>query len=352
MFHSARLKLTAWYLLIIMTISLSFSGVIYIQTSHELERGFRRMDLRRQAEELGISLPLSFSDQPENLPPGLRKVVPHYFSISDLQEVERRLVIKLLSINGVILVFSALAGYFLAGRTLAPIENALEEQKRFIADASHELRTPLTALKTTLEVSLRDRAMTLPEAKKVLQENLEEVENLQSLSDKLLSLSRYQSNGHNLPFTEVDIDKVIEKVEKEISSLAKEKKIELKINVGSEKLEANEESLEEMLLIFLDNAVKYTPKDGKVILEANSDKRWLVIKVKDTGMGIAKEDLPHIFDRFYRADQSRTKEKPSGFGLGLALAKRIIEIHKGSVQVTSVLGKGTTFTIKLPLKHS
>jgi len=352
MFRSARIKLTLWYLLIIMTISFSFSGVIYLRVCRELERGFRRVELRHRAEELGISLPRFFSIKPEDLPRRLREMQPRYFFAEDLEEAKRRLALNLLLVNGGILFFSALAGWFLAGKTLKPIEDVLEEQKRFIADASHELRTPLTALKTSLEVGLRDKKMNLSEARKLIRESLLEIDDLKSLTDKLLSLARYQSNGRNLTFQKVNIKLVAEKVLKKISLLAKDKEIKLTFKIQNQDLWANEESLEEMLLIFLDNAVKYTPKGGGVSLKIFKEGRWLKIQVKDTGVGIAKEDLPHIFDRFYRADQSRSKEKVSGFGLGLALAKKIIELHKGTVEVTSVLNRGTTFTINLPLKHS
>ena len=352
MFKSARIKLTLWYLLIIMTISLSFSGVIYLRVCRELERGFKRVELRHRAEELGISLPRFFSTRPEDLPRRLREIQPRYFFIEDLEEAKKRLALILLLVNGGILFFSAVAGWFLAGKTLKPIEDILEEQKRFIADASHELRTPLTALKTSLEVGLRDQKMNLSEAKKLIRDSLFEIDDLKSLTDKLLSLARYQSNGRNLTFQKVDIKWVVEKVLKKISPLAKDKGIKLTAKIQNQDLWANEESLEEMLLIFLDNAVKYTPKGGEVFLKIFKEGRWLKIQIRDTGVGIAKEDLPHIFDRFYRADQSRSKEKVSGFGLGLALAKKIIELHKGTVGVTSVLNRGTTFTINLPLKHS
>jgi len=349
MFKSARIKLTAWYLLIIMVISLSFSGVIYHQVCLELEKGFRRVDLRHRAEELGIPLPRFIPSRPEDLPLRLREMAPRYFFVEDLEEAKKRLILNLVMTNGIILAVSALAGYFLAGKTLRPIEDALEEQKRFVADASHELRTPLTALKTSLEVFLRDKKITLNQAKDLIKDNLEEVNSLQSLSNNLLSLAHYQSNGQSLEFKEVEIAKVIEKVAKKISPLTGQKEIKLKIEAKNQSVSANEEGLAEMLLIFLDNAVKYTPKGGRVTMTTVTSGRWLEIKIKDTGVGIAKGDLPHIFDRFYRADQSRSKEKVSGFGLGLSLAERIIEIHKGKVEVTSILGKGTTFTIKLPL---
>lgn len=375
MFKSARLKLTGWYLLIIMLISLSFSMVIYVGLTRELERGFRWAEIRFRAKELDIPLPRRWPLQPENLDPRLRESRPRFFLVEDLEEAKKRLVLNLLMVNGVILSISALAGYFLAGKTLQPIEKTMEEQKRFVADASHELRTPLTALKTSMEVALKDKKMSLSEAKNVIRSGLADIDSLKSLSDNLLSLAHYQSNGQNLIFREVDVAGVVKNACQKISPLAKEKSIDLKVEVENQIIQANKESLEEMMLIFLDNAVKYTPSKGKVAVAGKADKKYLSIKVKDTGIGIAPEDIPHIFDRFYRVDQSRSKrylrggrlnppaggenhdssdggEVIGGFGLGLSLAKRIIEIHKGSVEVISEVSRGTTFTIKLPLKHS
>ena len=352
MFKSARLKLTGWYLLIIMLVSVFFSTVIYLGTVQELERGFHRAELRFRAEELGIPLPQGFQERSEDLPPRLREISPRFFSVEELQTTENRLRLNLLVINGVILGVSAVVGYFLAGKTLKPIEESLEEQKRFVADASHELRSPLTALKTSMEVALRDRKMSLPEAKRVIKSNLEDIDSLQSLSNNLLSLANFQSNGHNLVFKKIEIAEVLRNAYRKILPLAKEKNIKIRIEFKKQTILANKESLEGMVFIFLDNAIKYTPKDGEVVVTTKVGKRNLVIKIKDTGIGISKEDIPHIFDRFYRVDQSRSKENVLGFGLGLSLAKRIIEIHKGTVEVSSGLRKGTTFTISLPIKHS
>jgi len=342
MFRSARLKLTAWYLLIIMVISFSFSLVIYRIVTREIDR-VERM----QRTRIELRFPRRLEDEP---PFGADR--PRFFWLDPelIAETKQRLIFNLALSNLAILGASTLAGYFLAGRTLEPIENSLEEQKRFIADASHELRTPLTALKTSMEVSLKDQKMSLTQAKNLIKDNLQQINGLQSLSNKLLSLARYQSNGHSLDFNKINLGQLIDKVVKKISPLAKEKGIELGVKSLNQPLNANEESLEEMLLILLDNAVKYTPKGGKVTVETEINKKWLILKVKDTGIGIAKEDLPHLFDRFYRADQSRTKEKVAGFGLGLSLAKKIMEIHRGRIEVASTLGKGSTFTLKLPLK--
>ncbi len=332
MFKSARFKLTFWYLVIITTISLTFSAVIYKGVTFEFGRRLNIIERR-----------LIFEERIPRPPIG-----PQPFFIEDLEEARKRVLFILLYANGAILIFSGLAGYFLAGKTLTPIEKALEEQKRFVADASHEMRTPLTALKTSMEVALRDKKMSSSGAKKVIKSNLEDIDGLQTLSNNLLSLANLQSNGQNFVFEEVNIAEVIKSAYRKILPLAKKKGIEINLKVKNQKVKGNKESLEQMMLIFLDNSVKYTPSGGEVSINTKADKKHLSIEIKDTGVGIDPKDLPHIFDRFYRADASRTKEKVAGFGLGLSLAKRIIEIHKGTVKVSSVLGKGTTFTVLIP----
>lgn len=351
MFKSARFKLTAWYLLIIILISIFFSAAIYFRVSQELEIGFRRAEIRQRAGELGIPLPGRWPIGGEDLDPRLQNEGPRFFLAEDLEAAKRHVAFNLLIIDIAILVISAGAGYFLAGKTLRPIETALEEQKRFVADASHELRTPLTSLKTSLEVALRDKKMSAMQAKKLLQSNLEDADNLKSLTDKLLSLARYQSNGKSRHFEKHNLAAIIQTAYDKILPLAKKKGVEIELHVEDTLIEADQTSLEEMVLIFLDNGVKYTVKGGKIKLTTRTGGGYVSMEIEDTGVGIAEKDIPYIFERFYRADSSRVKEETSGFGLGLALAKKIIEIHKGVVSVSSVLGKGTTFTIKLPLKH-
>jgi len=338
-FRAARIKLTFWYLLIIMSISLVFSGIIYRITTKELEIGFKGIQQRFwEDEEFGPFL---------RLPRRMERLKPLF--AKDLEQAKRRIIWRLVAINGMIFVFSATAGWFLAGKTLKPIQQALEEQKRFVADASHELRTPLAALKTSNEVALKDKKLSLGEAKKLIKSNLEEIENLETLTNNLLTLASLEENGRKLSFQKVDIKKIIDSTYQKILPLTLEKKIKIKIESSGGKIFGDEESLEKMILIFLDNAVKYTPKGGKVWLKTWQEKGKLVLEIKDTGIGISEADLPHIFERFYRADKARAK---GGFGLGLALAKRIIELHHGSVKVVSKVGKGTTFTVRLPLKTS
>jgi two-component system sensor histidine kinase CiaH len=318
MFKKARLKLTTWYLLIIMTISLSFSGVIFRSVTREFQRRLNLIERRLDLRGRGFNPPVGQTR----------------FFIQDIKESRQKVLFILLYTNGVIFAFSALAGYFLAGKTLSPIEEVVEEQKRFVADASHELKTPLTALQTSIEVALRDKKLKLKDLKK--------------LTNSLLSLARYQQDN-NFTKERLDLKDVIENVYKKISPLAKKKKIQLKIKTKSVKISANKESLEKLITILLDNAVKYTPKNGKVTLEISKNKRYLKLKVKDTGIGIPERDIPYIFDRFYRADKSRSKLNLAGFGLGLSMAKRIVEMHNGSIKAKSSPKKGSTFTVKLPI---
>ena len=202
MFHTARLKLTAWYLLIIMAISLLFSVFIYRIFTLELQRRLEDIESRLELRKFGFFPPL-----------GQTRIFIH-----DIEEARKRLLFILIYTNGAIFLFSSLAGYFLAGKTLGPIEEVLENQKRFIADAGHELKTPLTSLQTSIEVSLRDKRLNLENARKTLSESLEDVEKLKSLTKSLLSLVKYQHNGSNLSKEEFTLGEIVEKVSRIIST--------------------------------------------------------------------------------------------------------------------------------------
>jgi len=343
MFKKARLRLTGFYLLIIMLISLFFSAVVYRITAGEINRNLERMELRFEEENFDFFPP----PQMERF---FQRLQPHF--VEDLENAKKRIILNLFVLNGIIFAASAAAGYFLAGETLKPIEEALEEQKQFISDASHELRTPLTALKTSIEVALRDKKMTLKEAKETLKSNFEEMEKMRFLSNRLLDLGKYQNGKNGFEFKKLNLAKVAEKVWKKMAPLAKEKNITFQKNLKTVFVYADENSLLELTTILLDNAIKYSPSDKKIIIKTERQGKLALFSVKDFGQGIEKSKLPHIFNRFYRADDSRSKTKTDGFGLGLSIAKAIVEVHKGKIEVKSFFGKGSTFTVKLPIKHS
>ena len=336
MFRSARIKLTVWYLLIIMVISLSFSLAIYRVLTAELDRV-------EQVQRLRIEF---------RLPEGERIIPPRLSIDPDLiEETKNHLKFILAVINFTILGASAGAGYFLAGRTLKPIKEMVDEQNRFVTDASHELRTPLTSLKSEIEVNLRDKKLTLSEAKKLLVSNLEEVNNLQILSDGLIKLAQYQKGENNLVMVDVSLTSVVETAIKKVAYLAKGNRITIVNKADDYKIEGSSQLLTELFVIFLDNAIKYSPRHSEITLTSEKKDGYVLIHIADQGAGIDKEDIPHLFDRFYRADKSRTKSDVPGYGLGLSIAKQIVDRHHGLLSVQSILNKGTTFTVQLPIKH-
>lgn len=330
MFKNARIKLTAWYLLIIMTVSISFSIVIYRGLIGEINRVSR---LERVRIEKGPQFDY--------------RVFPPIFLEPDfIVEIKRRIVLGLVIINGMILVGAGGLGYFLAGKTLQPIAEMVEEQNRFISDASHELRTPFTALKTVIEVGLRDKRLDLPVAKKLIKENLEEINKLQSLSEGLLQLTQYKSGNGNLKFEKLSLKKIVGDAVKKIGVIAKEKKIKIVNDTKDYKVKGNKYSLTDLLVIIFDNAVKYSGAGKTVIIESEKKDGTVAILIKDQGIGINDKDLPHVFDRFYRADKARNRD---GYGLGLSIAKKIVEVHHGRIEIESVAGEGTEVKIYLPI---
>lgn len=334
MFETARLKLTAWYVLIILLVSFSFSAFIYNGVTLEFQRRLNVIEQRFRVDT----------------PRGWQMHGPvHEFFVEDLNLARHRVLLMLLYANGVIFVLSAILGNYLAGKALQPIESAMDEQKRFIADASHELKTPLTALMTSIEVALRDKKLNLRGAKSTLKESLDDIECLKDLTSDLLTLTRYQQNGKKIPISKFKLPEALQSAVKQVSPVAKKKGVELKTQFNNLEIKANEESIEKLAVILLDNAIKYTPKGGKVTVATKKLRRFLALAVNDTGVGIPKRDLPHIFERFYRVDQSRTESRVEGFGLGLSVAKKIVDLHNGKISVKSKLGRGSTFIVRLPL---
>lgn len=336
MFENTRIKLTAWYLLIIMLISLFFSIGIYSKINEEFSR----------FENFQIRLKNDINEKNIVFPPGPR---PNKLVRLDSQEIQAariRLISTLAFINFVIFILAGGAGYFLAGRTLKPIKNIMDEQNRFITDSSHELRTPLTSLKTEIEVGLRNKKLDLKSARKILESNLEEVINLEMLSNNLLELAQNGNLVNRNALKTVSLSEILNKAVNKTKNLADTKKIKVINKINDIKITGIEDRLVEVFIILLDNSIKYSSSKGNIELISKMKDNKVLISVIDYGMGISREDLPHIFDRFYRADKSRTKK---GYGLGLSIAKKIIESHRGSILVDSTQNKKTTFTVILPV---
>jgi signal transduction histidine kinase len=264
----------------------------------------------------------------------------HYY-----EYVRNRLLARLTLLNGGTLVGGTFLSYYLARRTLRPIERAMDAQSRFTSDASHELRTPLAAIQTENEVALRASDLTLSRAKELLHSNVEEITRLQQLSEGLLRLT----NGRqHLPVQPVWLDEIGGDAMNHVIKLAQAKNIAIDDTVPHVQVVAHPQSLAQAIVILLDNAIKYSPEKSTVHLEGKMNSKHASLSIRDEGIGIAASHLPHIFDRFYRADQSRTSQSVQGYGLGLSIAKKLIEQQHGGISAASELGEGSMFTIRLP----
>ncbi len=230
------------------------------------------------------------------------------------------------------------------------LERSVEKQKQFISDASHELRTPISVIQGYTRMLARwgkkDPAI-LDEAIEAIGQ---EAENMRRLFDQLLTLAQIDS-GQALPEYELfSLPLLIEDTVRDFRVIDPERRFETDCS-GAGELYADRSSMQQLLRILLDNCVKYTPAEGLIRIHAAEEKGQTLIEVTDTGIGIAAEDLPRIFDRFYRSEKSRSKEM-GGTGLGLAIAKRIVEVHGGSIAVSSELGAGTVVRVLLPTQRS
>ena len=246
------------------------------------------------------------------------------------------------------LLVSIIAGLFLANRSLIPIQASWNKQSQFVADASHELRTPLSVIQTHLELLFRHPEHTIEEESVAIYKSLQEVKRINKLVEDLLTLARTDSDQRLIQSNPFLLNELIKTVADQFEPIAhmKEVVIGLKLD-GAVQVEGDKERFHQLLVILIDNALKYTKPGGKVDILCGKEKNKILLVIKDNGIGIAEEDLPNIFDRFYRSDKSRTRAD-GGTGLGLSIAKWIVEAHKGTIEAASQLQKGTEIRIKFP----
>jgi len=291
-----------------------------------------------------------------------------------------------------LVIFASLAGYWLSGRALAPvneiiktarhigvqdlsgrlavppandelrrlsetlngmlarIEASVKRITQFTADASHDLRTPVALIRTSAELALR-RSRTEDEYRETLARILSTSEETTHLIENLLTLARADAGAADLHFDVVDLLPQVEKVSAEAVILAAGKSIEIQKQLppGPIQISADPAAIERLLRIVLENAVKYTPQGGRVELSLSNGAGNARIEVRDNGIGISEKDLPHVFERFYRADQARSREPGGGSGLGLAIARWIVDMHRGTIEAQSTLGSGSVFRMTLPI---
>ena len=271
------------------------------------------------------------------------RIITEVEEISDGRSLHRRLATPMVKDE-----FGRLADTL--NEMMARLERSFVALRRFTADASHELKTPLTVLRAGVE-----RAVTTPnlpqETLVVLEETLQEVNRMTELVDALLTLARADEGRAPLARETVDLRGLLREVEETGELLAEPADLRIEVQVPGEPvmLAVDRTRMRQLVLNLLTNAVKYTPAGGRIRLSLVHDPTRVVLTVSDTGIGIAPGDLPHVFDRFYRADIARTRTgERAGAGLGLAICRWIAEAPGGTIDVQSRPGRGTTFTVTLP----
>jgi signal transduction histidine kinase len=267
------------------------------------------------------------------------------FDQQEVSDLHQRLLFMLSTIDMAIILLAGGMGYILAGKTLTPIEESMQEQARFVADSSHELRTPLTALRTSLEVAIRDKEMTGPVATDVMKDNLKEVVRLQNLAESLLELTRTNTS---LAISPVELAASLAHATEQVATIAEKKKIEIILPKTKLHVKANPLALERVIVIAIDNAIKYSKAKSKIKILVKQIKRQVMIEIVDNGVGIEADQIDKVFDRFYRADVARSSEVP-GYGLGLAIAKELMEQQRGTITINSKIGVGSKVKLLLPV---
>jgi heavy metal sensor kinase len=308
--------------------------------------------------------------------------------IRDFVEASRQIQSALWIAIPLLLLIAGAGGYWIAGRALSPIlgmieaadaiqpndlstrlhvppardelqrlsltlnvmldrlQSGFERITRFTADASHELRTPVALLRTRTEVLLR-RPRSAEEYRAAHEENLQELERTSNLIEQLMLLTRADAGAETLNFTKVDLTELVRSTAAMTQPLAEAKDIAWSVDVPPETVRtyADENALRRLLLVLIDNAVKYTPRNGSVTIALENSGGSAMLAIRDTGIGIAEHALPNIFDRFYRADQARERTT-GGAGLGLSIGQWIAQRHGAEIGVESVLAQGSTFTVQ------
>ena len=322
---------------------------------------------------------------------GKTYIVQLAYPLDDFNEALDRFRRVLLLYSPLLLLLASVGGYWLSRRALAPVDQVTREARsisaqnlssrlvvprtgdelqrlsetlngmlerleqafkritQFTADASHELRTPVALMRTRAEIALR-KSRSEEEYRETLREILEDLQRTSSLIENLMLLARADSGAETLERTRIDLVENLGEACLEGRALAETKQISLRAELPESPLwiEGDASSLRRLFLILLDNAVKYTPPQGCITVSLSASNGCALAEVRDTGIGIAAADLPHIFERFFRADRARSRQT-GGAGLGLSIGKWIAEAHGGTISALSKPGEGSVFQVRIPL---
>ena len=240
----------------------------------------------------------------------------------------------------------------MSGRALRPIKTAMDSQRTFIADASHELRTPVAVVRTNAELLKRhlgpDTGHTAASDQVALDDILSESDRLGRMVDQMLTLAEADAGQRTVLSSEISLNELIDEVARSMRSIAETRQMLLETRlIDDVSVNGDPGRLRELVSVLLDNAVKYADAGGRVEVALRREHRKAIIEVSDNGPGIPRDALPHVFDRFYRVDEARSRES-GGTGLGLAIARHIVDAHGGTINIESSAGAGTKVTVELP----
>jgi len=257
-------------------------------------------------------------------------------------------LLKIFLIVGVIsLSLIYLVSLYLTNKIIKPIKESYNKQKQFIGDASHELKTPLAIIKTNLSVISENKNENIRSQMKWLDYINDQSDRMSKLIDEMLTLAKVDDMKEIVEIERFDLSDLLNNILLTCEAYIFENNINLHSDIKEEIfIKGDKENLKKTIIIILDNAIKYTNKNGSIFVNLKEEKNKVKLEIKNTGEGIKKEHLEKIFERFYRIDESRVRES-GGYGLGLSIAKSIVDYHKGRIYAESNLGKDTTFIIEL-----
>jgi signal transduction histidine kinase len=265
-------------------------------------------------------------------------------SLSEQQRLSSQLLLALVIIGAGGLAGLGFISWWLSDRALQPALQAWDQQQVFIANAGHELRTPLTILRSTMEIMLRSNLEE--DQRKLVLDGIQECDHMNKLVEDLLLLSRLDHQRLSFEFTSMELQPLLEDVCKKMEPLTKNAGILLSCELQKGLVLGDPLRLRQVFLILLDNAIHNTPAGGRIEINTRTLADWMEITIKDSGLGIPAQDLPHVFERFYRVNRVSDKDY-SGNGLGLSIAKSIIEAHRGTILLESEQNRGTAVVITL-----
>ena len=250
------------------------------------------------------------------------------------------------------LIVLLLISIYLTNKSIIPIKETFEKQKQFIADASHELKTPLAIIKTNTSLILSQPDDTIKNQSKWINYINSQTDRISVLINEMLSLAKMDTAENHLPLSHINLSKIVESMLLMFDAIIYENNINLETNISKDLfVNGDKESLKKLFSIIMDNAIKHTNKQGTITVSLFTYKNKIKMIIRNTGEGIAPENLERVFERFYRVDNSRDRET-GGYGLGLSIASSIVKQHNGKIYARSKVGEFTSFIVELPQQSS